>query len=395
MADTCCEGASGTDNISSLAGETSTIQLDTGERPVVPTATETAKGLVAEAMSMLGWDHTKLNQTEDAVRHYILTQYPLQGRAPSCREIEEALGLTGTEVQTILRRLHELDILYLEPGCLEIRLAYPFSSVPTRHVVKFEDWPEAKPVYAQCAVDALGIPFMFGHDLSVASSCAHCSKPIMLEVRNRMIVTLKSEETVVWAGATRSGPAATSVCPAINFFCSSDHVAAWLQGRTDTTGSIVSLAEAFHIGKELFEPLLIRGLGSAYHATEKAGTVSTERAALTATSMGGLVAAFLASVCCIGPLVFAALGVGIGGTGLLAGTAVFLKKLLPYRPWFIGLTVLLLGVSFYLACRKPTSACVLGSICAPLGTTRASRVLLWVVTAIALVLVLAPYWLGV
>lgn len=395
MADTCCDGARGADNISSLADETGTIQLDTGERLVVPTATETAKGLVAEVMSMLGWDHSKLSQTEDAVRRYILTQYPLQGRAPSCREIEEALGPAGTEVQTILRRLHELDILYLEPECLEIRLAYPFSSVPTRHVVKFEDWPEAKPVYAPCAVDALGIPFMFDHDLSVASSCAHCSKPITLDVRNRMIVTHKPTETVVWAGATRTGPAATSVCPAINFFCSSDHVAAWLQGRTDTTGAIISLAEAFHIGKAIFEPLLIRELGSASHATEKAGTVPTERAAMTATSMGGLVAAFLASVCCIGPLVFAALGVGIGGTGLLASTAGFLKGLLPYRPGFIGLTVLLLGVSFYLACRKPTSACAPGAICAPRETTRASRVLLWVVTAIALVLVLAPYWLGV
>lgn len=395
MADPCCEGASGVNSISGWAGETGTIQLDTGERPVVPTATETAKGLVAEAMSMLGWDHTKLNHTEDAVRRYILTQYPLQGRAPNCREIEEALGLTGTEVQTILRRLHKLDIIYLEPGCFEVRLAYPFSSVPTRHVVKFEDWPKAKPVYAQCAVDGLGIPFMFGRDLSVASSCAHCSEPITLEVRNRMIVTHKPTETVVWAGATRSGHAATSVCPAINFFCSSDHVAAWLQRRTETTGAIISLAEAFHIGKAIFEPLLIRGLGSASHATEKAGTVPTERVALTATSMGGLVAAFLASVCCIGPLVFAALGVGIGGTGLLAGTAGFLKGLLPYRPWFIGLTGLLLGVSFYLACRKPTSTCAPGSICVPRGTTRASRVLLWVVTAIALVLVLAPYWLGI
>ena len=395
MADICCEGVSGADNISGRAGETGTIQLDTGGRPVIPTATDTAKGLVAEAMSMLGWDHTTLNHTEDAARRYILTQYPLQGRAPSCREIEEALRVTGTEVQTILRRLHELGILSLEPGCFEIRLAYPFSSVPTRHVVKFEDWPEAKPIYAQCAVDALGIPFMFGYDLSVASSCAHCSKPITLDVRHQMIVTHTPTETVVWAGATRSGPAATSVCPAINFFCSSDHVAAWVQGRTDTTGAMISLAEAFHIGKAIFEPLLIRGWGSASHAPEKAGTGPTEIAAVTATSTGGLVAAFLASVCCIGPLVFAALGVGIGGTGLLAGTAGFLKGLPPYRPWFIGLTVLMLGVSFYLASRKPTSACVPGSICAPRETMRASRVLLWIVTAIALVLVLAPYWLGV
>lgn len=360
---------------------------------IVPTATEAAKSLVSVAVSMLGWDHTKLNQTEDAVRRYILTQYPLQGRAPSCQEIGEALGLSSTEIQTILRRLHELDILYLEPGCLEIQLAYPFSSVPTRHSVKFEDWAEAKPVYAQCAVDALGIPFMFSHDLSVASSCGHCSKPITIEVRNRMIVTYNPGETVVWAGTTRSGPAATSVCPAINFFCSSDHVAAWLQGRGDATGSIVSLAEAFYIGKEIFEPLLIAGLGSASHATENAQTVCTERAALTATSMGGLGAAFLASLCCIGPLVFAALGLGVGATGFLAGTAGFLKTLLPYRPIFIGLTVLLLGIAFFLAYRRPVALGPSREACPPALSLQWRRWLLWLAAGLGTALVLAPYWL--
>ena len=81
---------------------------------------------------------------------------------------------------------------------------------------------------------------------------------------------------------------------------------------------------------------------------------------VTILSVGGLSAALLASVCCIGPLVFAALGVGVGATGFLAGTAGFLKGLLPYRPAFIGLTILLLGVSFYLAYGKPKSA-----VCAP------------------------------
>jgi Putative silver efflux pump len=48
--------------------------------------------------------------------------------------------------------------------------------------------------------------------------------------------------------------------------------------------------------------------------------------------VGGLVAAFFTSVCCIGPVVLAVLGVGVGTTGFLAVTAGFLKALLPYRP---------------------------------------------------------------
>jgi bacterioferritin-associated ferredoxin len=85
--------------------------------------------------------------------------------------------------------------------------------------------------------------------------------------------------------------------------------------------------------------------------------------AVAAGTVGGLLAAFLASVCCIGPVVFAALGVGVGATGFLAGTADFLKALLPYRPLFIGLTVLFLGVGFYVAYRNALSPCGGGMHC--------------------------------
>ncbi len=120
-----------------------------------------------------------------------------------------------------------------------------------------------------------------------------------------------------------------------------------------------------------------------------------KKTVITAASLGGLITAFLASICCIGPVVFAALGVGVGATGFLAGTAGFLKVLLPYRLWFIGLTVLLLGLSFYLAYRKPKSAvCAPGQVCAPGATSGTNRTLLWVLAVLALGLLLAPYWLG-
>ncbi len=113
----------------------------------------------------------------------------------------------------------------------------------------------------------------------------------------------------------------------------------------------------------------------------------------TTTMAGGIVAALLASICCIGPVVFAALGVG--ATGFLVGTAGFLKALLPYRPIFIGLTVILLAISFYLAYRRPSHAvCVPGDVCAPGVVSRENRALLWVLAVLALVLILAPYWLG-
>ena len=120
-----------------------------------------------------------------------------------------------------------------------------------------------------------------------------------------------------------------------------------------------------------------------------------QKSSMTILSIGGLSTALLASVCCIGPLVFAALGVGVGATGFLAGTAGFLKGLLPYRPAFISLTILLLGISFFLAYRKSKSAvCAPGEVCASGTRIGVNRTWFWIMAAFALVLILAPYWLG-
>jgi mercuric ion transport protein len=114
---------------------------------------------------------------------------------------------------------------------------------------------------------------------------------------------------------------------------------------------------------------------------------------ITAASTGGLITAVLASLCCIGPVVFAALGVGVGATGLLADTAGVLKGLLPYRPLFIGLTTIFLGVGFYLAYRRPMVGDASCQACVSASGARPNRWLLWIIAGLAVALVLAPYWL--
>lgn len=116
---------------------------------------------------------------------------------------------------------------------------------------------------------------------------------------------------------------------------------------------------------------------------------------VTIFSIGGLSTALLASVCCIGPLIFIALGVGVGATGFWVGAAEFMKGLLPFRSTFIGLTILLLGMGFYLAYRKPESMrCARGEGCAEGSPNARNRTWLWIMASLALILVLAPYWLG-
>lgn len=106
-----------------------------------------------------------------------------------------------------------------------------------------------------------------------------------------------------------------------------------------------------------------------------------------AASVGSVLSAFIASACCVGPLVFALLG--LGGAGLLL-------KFEPYRPYFIAATVLLLGTGFYLTYRKPKAAAPEGAegeacACPAPRTSRTGRVMLWVATVLVAVFLAFPY----
>ena len=108
---------------------------------------------------------------------------------------------------------------------------------------------------------------------------------------------------------------------------------------------------------------------------------------LKVTTISSLLSAFLSSLCCVGPLILGVLGVGAGAT------ANFVKALLPYRPVFIGLTVLFLAVGFISVYRRK-GACSTDPGC-PTGTAKALKIALWVATAAALILILLPDLLAV
>ena len=102
---------------------------------------------------------------------------------------------------------------------------------------------------------------------------------------------------------------------------------------------------------------------------------------------GSVLAAIGASICCIGPIAAAFLGL----TSLGA-----LSKYEFLRPWFTLLTVALLGWAFYLAYReKPVDECEPGSVCETHGPDRVrriNRIVLWVVTAVVSVIWTFPSW---
>lgn len=102
------------------------------------------------------------------------------GRAPSADEA--ALGLEGDREAVVAgwRRLHEGRALVLDLATDELRMANPFSAVPTAYRVEADGrwW------YANCAWDAFGVCAALGADGRIETSCADCGEPLAVEVRD-------------------------------------------------------------------------------------------------------------------------------------------------------------------------------------------------------------------
>ncbi len=107
------------------------------------------------------------------------------------------------------------------------------------------------------------------------------------------------------------------------------------------------------------------------------------RAGESVYMLGGVLAGFAASACCIGPVVL--LGLGAGG---MAGTAVF-SALAPYRPFFVIVSVALLGLAFHRLYLSPMS-CVVGGICADPHALRIKRGLWWVALGVSIISMTIP-----
>jgi mercuric ion transport protein len=104
-------------------------------------------------------------------------------------------------------------------------------------------------------------------------------------------------------------------------------------------------------------------------------------------SVGGVAAAFLASLCCVGPLIFVTLGVGAG----LASTFE------PLRPVFGAVMVVMLGVGFYTVYGKrpvPAEAgdFAPGEVCQSPRSRRHDKILVWMAAALAVTLWTFPTW---
>jgi len=195
----------------------------------------------------------RLTTEEEFLRRRVLEEFAT-GTTVSVTTLAERSRIAPSQIREILRRLAAADLLVLDGTGETIVAAYPFSSIPTPHRVHLG----GREVFALCAVDALGIPAMLKEDAGISSRCAHCSCSVEVQVRPHTISRYLPAEIVVWFPTSEDDccPVAESRCPSISFFCSSDHLDVWRDGRGEPPGVVLSLNEAFEAGREIFGSLL-------------------------------------------------------------------------------------------------------------------------------------------
>ena len=120
----------------------------------------------------------RMDDADVGLRNVTYAQFVALGRAPTAMEIASEIRTTVDDVIAGWRRLHDAHALVLEHEGNEIRMANPFSAVPTTYRVHADRrwW------FANCAWDAFGICAALHVDGRIETSCPHCDEGLSVRV---------------------------------------------------------------------------------------------------------------------------------------------------------------------------------------------------------------------
>ena len=112
------------------------------------------------------------------VKLAIYNHFAATGIAPSPADIATSMDTRVENVLESYQRLRAQRLLVLQADGESIRMAPPFSGVPTHHIVE----ADGTRYFANCAWDALGIPAALQKAATVRSRCAQSGAPLQLDV---------------------------------------------------------------------------------------------------------------------------------------------------------------------------------------------------------------------
>jgi hypothetical protein len=114
------------------------------------------------------------------IRHFVYQHFADTTQPPSVDVAAAHFALSTEEASARYQELHNRHALFLEPGTLNVRMANPFSGIPT----DFKVHARGKTYYANCAWDMLGIPAALHSDAVIEAICTESNEPVELQVKD-------------------------------------------------------------------------------------------------------------------------------------------------------------------------------------------------------------------
>ena len=193
----------------------------------------------------------KLPEDVRSIHRGILQGFVSLGRPLNREEISNLLHVTDFE--TGIKRLSGDDLVVLDSDGKNVIGAYPMTSEKTAHRLTVNQVT----VNAMCALDALSVSPMFGHEVTINSQCCVTGDPIVIHQKNRRILEAKPSVDVHVGVRWQStcGCAAHSLCMEM-VFLKDETVARTWQGCNADACWIFPLPEAVEFGAAFFTPLM-------------------------------------------------------------------------------------------------------------------------------------------
>jgi len=123
------------------------------------------------------------------VRHFVYSHFADTTLPPSVDEAARHFNISIEEASALYKELHNRHAFFLETNMLSIRMAWPFSGIPTDFKVHIN----GKTYYANCAWDMLGIPATLHTDAVIEAVCTESDDSVQLEIKNGQIMKSRSE----------------------------------------------------------------------------------------------------------------------------------------------------------------------------------------------------------
>ena len=117
------------------------------------------------------------------VRHFVYSHFADTTRPPSVDETATYFGISTEEARNLYKELHSRHAMFLDFDEVAIRMANPFSGIPTDFKVHAND----KTYNANCAWDMLGIPAALHMDAIIEAVCTESNETVQLEIKNGQI----------------------------------------------------------------------------------------------------------------------------------------------------------------------------------------------------------------